>query len=279
MKKAILFLFIIILTCGTLCSLSIAKEFSDLSESHWAHKYVSALSDKGTISGYKDGTFRPSNSITRAEFLKLIVSEAYSSMPGLEGILSIPTREGGRWYDTYVMLAAKNNPYNYSGDTITMPITRLEAAVILNGFCKEVGLFDEKNREKVKPTSEEVEKQHEAAKKVLYEMKITKSTNISSSELNEIMNKLTSEQMSAFYEKYNKLMPFKSSESYEKVVITFDDVKEFGSSDETAVSNIARLGLMIGYEDGTFKPLKNMTRAEVATIIYRFSEVRRAINE
>jgi hypothetical protein len=47
--------------------------FSDLPESHWAYRAVYALVDRGGISGYKDGTFKPSGTITIAEFLKIVV--------------------------------------------------------------------------------------------------------------------------------------------------------------------------------------------------------------
>jgi hypothetical protein len=43
--------------------------FNDLSETEnaWSYKAVTALADAGIINGYPDGSFRPENSITRAE--------------------------------------------------------------------------------------------------------------------------------------------------------------------------------------------------------------------
>ena len=49
---------------------------------------------------------------------------------------------------------------------------------------------------------------------------------------------------------------------------SFPDVVE-GSYYETAVAWAAANGIVEGYEDGTFRPLDNITRAEVATIFYR----------
>lgn len=40
---------------------------------HWAQKYIHDLTGFGIIGGYPDNTFRPDNSITRAEFVKLAV--------------------------------------------------------------------------------------------------------------------------------------------------------------------------------------------------------------
>ncbi len=53
--------------------ISASAGFSDIT-GHWAAQYVTALSDKGIVSGYEDGTFKPDNPITRAEAAKLIVA-------------------------------------------------------------------------------------------------------------------------------------------------------------------------------------------------------------
>ncbi|MGF7047716.1 hypothetical protein J2T13_002221 [Paenibacillus sp. DS2015] len=39
---------------------------------HWAESEISAWIDKGFIQGYEDGSFKPNNTITRAEFIALI---------------------------------------------------------------------------------------------------------------------------------------------------------------------------------------------------------------
>ncbi|MCK9216781.1 MAG: S-layer homology domain-containing protein [Firmicutes bacterium] len=45
--------------------------FSDI-EGHWANKYINSAVKKGWINGYKDGTFKPDQYITRAEFVTLV---------------------------------------------------------------------------------------------------------------------------------------------------------------------------------------------------------------
>ena len=39
---------------------------------HWAQSTITQWTSKGYISGYPDGTFKPDNSITRAEFVVLV---------------------------------------------------------------------------------------------------------------------------------------------------------------------------------------------------------------
>jgi hypothetical protein len=48
-----------------------ATSLSDIS-GNWAEPFIRVLTDKGIIAGYKDGTFRPDQAVTRAEFAALI---------------------------------------------------------------------------------------------------------------------------------------------------------------------------------------------------------------
>ena len=48
--------------------------FSDVPDTHWAHDYIWMLTAQGTLNGYGDGTFRPENEITYAEFIKILVN-------------------------------------------------------------------------------------------------------------------------------------------------------------------------------------------------------------
>lgn len=47
--------------------------FPDVPVNYWAFPAVSQLVDKGVINGYPDGTFKPENRVTRAEFAKMIL--------------------------------------------------------------------------------------------------------------------------------------------------------------------------------------------------------------
>lgn len=50
-----------------------APRFSDVTEEQWFYDDVTELVDRGIINGYDDGTFRPYENITVAEFLKLVI--------------------------------------------------------------------------------------------------------------------------------------------------------------------------------------------------------------
>lgn len=48
--------------------------FIDLKEDNWAYQAVSDMKNRGVISGYEDGTFKPQNPVSREEFAKLITA-------------------------------------------------------------------------------------------------------------------------------------------------------------------------------------------------------------
>ncbi len=50
-----------------------AYAYSDVSKGFWAEESISQLSDRKIFSGYPDGTFRPQNNITIAEFLAILM--------------------------------------------------------------------------------------------------------------------------------------------------------------------------------------------------------------
>lgn len=70
-----------LLAAMLLCSVAFAANFTDFSENHWAHQYVSELVANGVINGYEDGTFRPDANVTRAELAKLVSVQFGNSTP------------------------------------------------------------------------------------------------------------------------------------------------------------------------------------------------------
>ena len=56
----------------TLEAADAASPFTDIKDSHWAFAYVYFMEDLDWISGYPDGSFRPNQEATRAEFASFI---------------------------------------------------------------------------------------------------------------------------------------------------------------------------------------------------------------
>lgn len=60
-----------------------SSPFPDLT-GHWTAAYVAALADRNLVKGFQDGTYRPDEGITRAQFATLVAS-AYGDRPPLRG--------------------------------------------------------------------------------------------------------------------------------------------------------------------------------------------------
>ncbi|MCT7982967.1 DUF1565 domain-containing protein [Laspinema sp. A4] len=58
--------------------------FQDV-EGHWAQAYISALTKKGIIAGFPDGTFKPNEPVTRAQFAA-IVTKAFAPAAQRQGM-------------------------------------------------------------------------------------------------------------------------------------------------------------------------------------------------
>lgn len=121
--------------------------FNDLKEEHWAYDAVKSLSERSLINGYEDGSFKPEQTITRAEFAKLIVgldsalaelskrdnSENPILVRETEGTVSFADVASTDWFAGYVNQAASAGLVNGS-DGYFLPdekITRQDAALIL----------------------------------------------------------------------------------------------------------------------------------------------------
>ena len=57
-----------------------APAFSDVSTDYWAHDYIKGLAESKIISGFPDGTFRPNDPVTRAQF-SAILRQAFITNP------------------------------------------------------------------------------------------------------------------------------------------------------------------------------------------------------
>ena len=95
--------------------ISTSSNFTDIS-GHWAEKYIERAATLGWIAGYSDGTFRPSNYITRAEAMTMInrvlcrVPETESDL--LPGMITWPDNQPGTWYYLAVQEATNSHDYD-----------------------------------------------------------------------------------------------------------------------------------------------------------------------
>ncbi len=107
------------------------NDYTDVNEDQWFNAAISTLSEAGINSGYPDGSFRPDNYITRAEFAALIVRffdidyEGESLFPDIDG----------HWAHNYIDQAKSVDLVAGYPDGTFDPdhyITRAEAVTLVN---------------------------------------------------------------------------------------------------------------------------------------------------
>lgn len=151
------------------------EPFSDVEEGDWYYEYVSALYNNGIIDGYEDGTFRPKESITRAEASK-IMANAFAVNKGIIPLKE--TIEGSK------VVLKSNKEHTLDVDVV---VKEGENRIHLDSVTK------------------------------------------------------------------------------------FADDAEIKSWADGAVSNLVELGVINGYEDNTFKPSNEITRAEAVVMLMRLN--------
>ena len=93
-----------------------AERFPDAA-GHWAEAYIRLAAGNGWIEGYPDGTFRPNQSITRAETVTMIdrvlerVPKDESRLLPHSAMLTFPDCRPGQWFYIAVQEAANSHVY------------------------------------------------------------------------------------------------------------------------------------------------------------------------
>ncbi|MBQ8299783.1 MAG: S-layer homology domain-containing protein [Clostridia bacterium] len=111
-------------------------DFVDV-ENHWAKESIEELVNRNIISGYGDGTFRPENNVTVAEFLKMIVEAGEYPL----------VRSGDSvWPDFYIETAvSKKIILRDDFENYDRAITRYEIANVVSKFVDTSDVRENKN--------------------------------------------------------------------------------------------------------------------------------------
>ncbi|MFA6550327.1 MAG: S-layer homology domain-containing protein, partial [Candidatus Gracilibacteria bacterium] len=123
------FLKIIVLSSGYALNTTSSITFKDVPENAWYAPYVKKATSEGIIAGYKDGTFRPAQSINQAEALKMIgIAQKWK-------IIST----SGEWYLPYSNFAQQHYLIDENVFNPSTPITRgLTAEIIYRTSKQEI---------------------------------------------------------------------------------------------------------------------------------------------
>ena len=199
MKKLLFLAVTLLCLCSATC---FAVSFTDIQPGFWAETYINELTNNGVINGYPDGTFLPDGTITKGEFIKLVMA---SCVPNNLDLSEVETTMD-HWAAPYLKLAEIYGVVTEGTITlenINLPITRVEMVRIIS-------------------LSDMIFKENDAD----------------------------------FEEK--------QADFLDTLLMSYDDLY--------LLRHAVNRGLVTGYPDNTFKPEATMTRAEAATMIYRFTK-------
>ena len=98
-----------------------SKSFTDVPDTYWAARYIDFAATRGWVTGYSDGTFKPENTITRAEVAAVTCrllerSADQSYIRGhLKELRTFADMTESHWAYWYAMEAANGHDYTKSG--------------------------------------------------------------------------------------------------------------------------------------------------------------------
>ncbi|QTB12384.1 S-layer homology domain-containing protein [Lysinibacillus sphaericus] len=188
--------------------------FKDVPKSHWAYESIKQVAEKGLVTGYEDGTYKPSAQVTRAEFATFLARVFESNERATVSFNDIS--------DTH-----------WANEAIQEGLAL--------GFIK----LEDYSKNKFEPNKP-----------------MTRGE----------MSRWLANGLSHANADYGKAIEEMANSS-----LTIIPIPEFygggvNKKDLPYIGVALGTGLLSGYEDFTFKPNCNTTRAEVATILIRFMD-------
>lgn len=151
MKRKMAMALAAVLVAGSLPVTASAATFTDINEVSWASSTIQAVSDKGLINGYEDGTFRAKNNVTYSEAmvmvynlmsktgnLKASVTNTLSIYQSVLNTYKIPTWSQSTvayGLSAQILMAADLPKFTTNG--VSNPATRQDVAVMFGRALSE----------------------------------------------------------------------------------------------------------------------------------------------
>ncbi len=90
-------------------------KFSDTNLNEWYAGYLYTAMENGIVDGYPDGTFKPSNSVKKVEFLKMLIESMNIDVNPNVGRFTFTDVNEDEWYAPYVKFAIDKNLIDVEG--------------------------------------------------------------------------------------------------------------------------------------------------------------------
>lgn len=106
--------------------------FSDMAQAQWAEEAVNTLSEKGIVNGVGNGRFEPMRSVTREEFLKMLLSSL--NIAQLTTSAEFSDVDNDKWYSGWIAAGAESGIITGRADNtfgVGESISREDCAVMI----------------------------------------------------------------------------------------------------------------------------------------------------
>ncbi len=246
--------------------------FADI-QNHWAKPFIQALLDKGIVNGFSDGTFKPDDKMTRAQYAALLV-KAFNPTAKRDATKFTDVAEDS-WAKDVIQQAYRGQFMSGFEDKTFRANNNVQRVQVLVSLVNGLGLSE---------SAPNALKLYDDSKAIPDYAKDEVTT-------------ATKKQIVVNYPQVKQLSPTKDATRAEVAAMVFQalvDAKKVSAvtspyivaySDDGGtdvafkdieghwaanfISALAKQGLVNGFTDGTFKPDEKMTRAEYAALLVR----------
>ena len=118
---------------GEVGQLPLESSFVDVRSEDWFYKYVLMANHLGAVSGFDDGTFRPFENVTLAQFLKMM-TVIFELPTNLDSVLN--DQFANDWYAPYVGFVTTYDLWEGSAFDFNYVLRRADAALVLYRYLK-----------------------------------------------------------------------------------------------------------------------------------------------
>ena len=221
--------------------------FSDVNKSDWYEKSVSEAVKLGLLNGYNDGTFKPKNNITVAEFITITLNTLEAN---------------GSVFDVNVFEKTGKEEVNIS--------------YLINGGAFKITSFDAYAQDISNPKHEDGMKEPIVNTGVIrgkwYYNNIVTAIGIGLIDQNDFSMKDYSRNITRF-EMAKILNNVINIAKVKPSVVDVVKPSDLSDDDFSYVNLTIESGIITGYPDKSFKPSKSATRAEAAVMILRLQDL------
>ena len=244
------------------------KALSDI-KGHWAEPFIQGLFDKGLISGFNDGTFKPDDKMTRAQYAALLV-KAFNPAPKRDGI-QFTDVAADFWAKDVIQQAYRSQFVSGFPNNTFRPNDNVQRVQVIVSVVSGLGLsapdltalnaYDDRNAipdyakdEVATATKKQIVVNYPQLKK------LNPNTDATRAEVAALVYQalVDAKKVSAITSPY--IVAFADNP-------LFKDIQ--GHWAANFINGLAKQGLIGGFSDGTFKPDVEMTRAQYAALLVK----------